>query len=78
MLAVGGLLADGRAVVYVSRNGEATNNQTARNHSWAVYHIKGTPAKFVGVIGEAPKTAIESGRPNCGSREPVWQNSALR
>lgn len=30
-------------------------------HSWAVYHIKGTPAKLVGIIDNAPdqKTAIE-------------------
>ena len=31
------------------------------SHSWAVYHIKGTPAKLVGIIDDAPdeKTAIE-------------------
>jgi hypothetical protein len=23
-------------------------------HSWAVYHIKGTPAKLVGIIDDAP------------------------
>jgi hypothetical protein len=30
--------------------------------SWAVYHIKGTPAKFVGIIDDAPdaETAIAS------------------
>src|SRR6516165_3927049 len=30
-----------------------------QTHSWAVYHIKGTPAKFVGIV-DAPdeKTAI--------------------
>jgi hypothetical protein len=30
-------------------------------HSWAVYHIKGTPAKLVGIIDDAPdeQTAIE-------------------
>ena len=29
-------------------------------HSWAVYHIKGTPAKLVGIIDNAPdaETAI--------------------
>jgi len=39
------------------RHGEATTEQQA--HSWAVYHIKGTPAKLVGII-EAPdeQTAI--------------------
>jgi hypothetical protein len=32
-----------------------------RTHSWAVYHIKGTPAKLVGIIDDAPdeQTAIE-------------------
>jgi hypothetical protein len=32
-----------------------------QSHSWAVYHIKGTPAKLVGIIADAPdeKTAIE-------------------
>jgi hypothetical protein len=31
------------------------------HHSWAVYHIKGTPAKLVGIIDDAPdeKTATE-------------------
>ena len=31
-----------------------------QRHSWAVYHIKGTPAKLVGIIDEAPdeETAI--------------------
>jgi hypothetical protein len=30
-------------------------------HSWAVYHLKGTPAKLVGIVNDAPdeKTAIE-------------------
>ena len=32
-----------------------------QGHSWAVYHIKGTPAKLVGIIDNAPdaETAIE-------------------
>jgi hypothetical protein len=32
-----------------------------QSHSWAVYHLKGTPAKLVGIIADAPdeKTAIE-------------------
>ena len=31
-----------------------------QGHSWAVYHIKGTPAKLVGIIDNAPdaETAI--------------------
>jgi hypothetical protein len=31
-----------------------------QNHSWAVYHIKGTPAKLVGIMSDAPdaETAI--------------------
>ena len=31
-----------------------------RGHSWSVYHIKGTPAKLVGIIDNAPdeQTAI--------------------
>jgi hypothetical protein len=24
------------------------------NHSWAVYHIRGTPAQFVGIVDDAP------------------------
>jgi hypothetical protein len=32
-----------------------------QSHSWVVYHLKGTPAKLVGIIADAPdaKTAIE-------------------
>jgi hypothetical protein len=35
------------------------------NHSWAIYHIRGTPAQFVGIVYDAPneesaiKKAIE-------------------
>jgi hypothetical protein len=31
-----------------------------QNNSWAIYHIKGTPAKLVGIIDDAPdaETAI--------------------
>ena len=31
-----------------------------QSHSWAVYHIKGTPAKLVGIVDNAPdaETAI--------------------
>jgi hypothetical protein len=31
-----------------------------QNHSWAVFHIKGTPVKLVGIIDNAPdaETAI--------------------
>ena len=25
-----------------------------RNHSWAVYHIRGTPAQFIGIVYDAP------------------------
>jgi len=34
--------------------------QQQQGHSWAVYHIKGTPAKLVGIIDNAPdeQTAI--------------------
>ena len=36
-----------------------------RNHSWAIYHIRGTPAEFTGLVFDAPdeqaaiKKAIE-------------------
>jgi hypothetical protein len=36
-----------------------------RNHSWAMYHIRGTPAQFIGLVHDAPdeqaaiKKAIE-------------------
>jgi len=26
-------------------------------HFWAIYHIKGTPAKFVGIVNKAPDEA---------------------
>jgi hypothetical protein len=25
-----------------------------QSHSWAVYHIRGTPAQFVGIVYDAP------------------------
>ena len=36
------------------------NNHSRRGHSWSVYHIKGTPAKLVGIIDNAQdeQTAI--------------------
>jgi hypothetical protein len=43
----------------------ATKQQT---HSWAVYHIKGTPAQFLGIVYDQPdehatiKRAIEGSR----------------
>ena len=42
------------------RHGEATTEQQA--HSWAVYHIKGTPAKLVGIIDNAPDEKIAIAR----------------
>jgi 1,2-phenylacetyl-CoA epoxidase PaaB subunit len=30
-----------------------TNQQQPRRPSWSVYHLKGTPAKYVGIV-EAP------------------------
>ena len=38
----------------------SVNQQQPRRHSWSVYHLKGTPAKFVGVVDDAPdeQTAI--------------------
>jgi hypothetical protein len=24
------------------------------NYSWALYHIKGTPARFIGIVDDAP------------------------
>jgi hypothetical protein len=35
------------------------------NHSWAVYHIRGTPAQFVGLVYDAPdgQSAIAKARP---------------
>lgn len=37
-----------------------TNEQQPRGYSWSIYHIKGTPAQFVGTIDNAPdeQTAI--------------------
>jgi hypothetical protein len=30
---------------------------TKQNHSWAVYHLKGTPAKLVGIVDDQPDEA---------------------
>jgi hypothetical protein len=37
-----------------------TTKHLPRGHSWAVYHLKGTPAKLVGIVDNAPdeQTAI--------------------
>jgi hypothetical protein len=31
------------------------------NHSWAIYHIRGTPAQFIGIVFDQPdeQTAIK-------------------
>jgi hypothetical protein len=26
-----------------------------QNHSWAIYHIRGTPAQFVGIVFDQPE-----------------------
>ena len=31
-----------------------TKPQEQRTNPWSVYHLKGTPAKFVGVVHDAP------------------------
>jgi hypothetical protein len=38
----------------------AAKQQPPRGHSWSVFHVKGTPAKLVGIIDNAPdeQTAI--------------------
>ena len=56
------------------RHGEATTKQQA--HSWAVYYIKGTPAKLIGII-EAPdeQTAIARAMADtktCCHLGPLW------
>jgi hypothetical protein len=54
----------GLAVGFVTMAKRSTK-QRAKLHSWAVYHIKGTPAKFVGIVHDQPdadsaiKQAIE-------------------
>jgi hypothetical protein len=30
---------------------------TKQNHSWAVYHLKGTPARLVGIVDGQPDEA---------------------
>jgi len=30
---------------------------TKQNHSWAVYYLKGTPAKLVGMVDDQPDEA---------------------
>jgi 1,2-phenylacetyl-CoA epoxidase PaaB subunit len=34
------------------------------NHSWAIYHIRGTPAQFIGIVFDAPdeQAAIKQAR----------------
>jgi hypothetical protein len=39
----------------------AKRTSKQQTHSWAVYHLKGTPAQFVGIVDDAPdeQTAIK-------------------
>jgi len=43
-------------------------NQRQR-HSWAVYHIKSTPAKLVGIIDNAPDEPTAIARAIAGERQ---------
>jgi hypothetical protein len=49
-----------RAVYSNTRNAYRPIKQQ-RNHSWAVYHIRGTPAQFIGIVYDVPdeQSAIE-------------------
>jgi hypothetical protein len=40
-----------RAIVILTMAKPTSKQQ---NYSWAVYHIRGTPAKFVGLVHDAP------------------------
>ncbi len=39
-----------------------TQSAKPRSHSWAVYHIKGTPVKHIGIVHDqpAPESAIKA------------------
>jgi hypothetical protein len=41
----------------------AKQTSKQRNHSWAVYHIRGTPAQFIGIVFDQPneQSAIREG-----------------
>jgi len=41
-----------------------------RNPSWAVYHIRGTPAQFIGIIGGAREPARPADRTAAGLSRP--------
>ena len=51
--------AAGRLVLPFAMAKQPTKQQP--NHSWAIYHIRGTPAQFVGIVHDAPdeQSAIE-------------------
>jgi hypothetical protein len=44
----------GEAVRYSRAMAKRPSKQQPTTHSWAVCHIKRTPAKFVGIVDDAP------------------------
>jgi hypothetical protein len=51
----GAMLGPSLRVYSTTRNASATDQAAARNHSRAVYHIRGTPAQFVGIVYDGPE-----------------------
>jgi hypothetical protein len=46
------MFSDGATVTVAMAKRPTTTKQST--HSWAVYHLKGTPAQFIGIIFNQP------------------------
>jgi hypothetical protein len=61
----------------MAKRSTVAKQQQSRTHSWAVYHLKGTPPKLVGFVDNAPDEAHAIARAIVEYDVPVNEHGRL-